>query len=131
MEYKDFGEGEREKHRILEWLRKEKTCLLSADSEMCDVAQREGIRVINMADVGPAAREVVLPGDTVTVRIQKKGRTASQGVGFLSDGTMVVVDEAGDSIGQDVAVCAHTTFRASGGTMVFCRLATDENSGND
>lgn len=131
VEYKDFGEGEREKHRILEWLRKEKTCLLSADSEMCDVAQREGIRVINMADVGPAAREVVLPGDTVTVRIQKKGRTASQGVGFLSDGTMVVVDEAGDSIGQDVAVCAHTTFRASGGTMVFCRLATDENSGND
>ncbi len=75
MEYRDFGEGEREKSRILEWLRRERTCLLSSEEEMCDTAEREGIRVIRLADVGPAAREVVLPGDKVTVKIQKKGRT--------------------------------------------------------
>jgi uncharacterized protein YacL len=131
LEYHDFGEGEREKGRILEWLRKEKTCLLSADEEMCDTAEREGIRVIRLADVGPAAREVVLPGDSVTVKIQKKGKSSSQGVGFLSDGTMVVVDEAGDQIGSDVTVVAHTTFRASGGTMVFCRAAGEENTVNE
>jgi uncharacterized protein YacL len=126
LEYRDFGDGEREKHRILETLRKEQICLLSADDEMADTAEREGIRVIRLSDIGPAAREVVLPGDSCTVRIQKKGRTQSQGVGFLSDGTMVVVDEAGDMMGQDVAVTAHTTFRASGGTMVFGRIATEE-----
>jgi uncharacterized protein YacL len=128
VEYRDFGEGERERNRILEWLRRERTCLLSAEADMSDTAEREGIRVIRLADVGPAAREVVLPGDKVTVRIQKKGRTPSQGVGFLSDGTMVVVDDAGDQMGQDVTVVAHTTFRASGGTMVFCRVGGDENS---
>ncbi|PIE53011.1 hypothetical protein CSA37_03620 [Candidatus Fermentibacteria bacterium] len=131
VEYRDFGDGEREKNRILEWLRRESVTLLSADTEMCDVASREGIQVINLDDVGPASRKVVLPGDVVTVKVQKKGRTASQGVGFLSDGTMVVVDEAGAMIDKEVQVCAHTTFRASGGTMVFSRLAQDENNGND
>lgn len=131
VEYRDFGEGERENNRILEWLRKERTCLLSSEGDLCDTAEREGIRVIRLADVGPAAREVVLPGDKVTVKIQKKGRTPTQGVGFLSDGTMVVVDDAGDQMGHDVTVVAHTTFRASGGTMIFCRVGGDENGSGD
>lgn len=131
VEFRDFGGGEREKHRILELLRKERVCLLSSEEEMCDTAEREGIRVIRLSDVGQAAREVVLPGDSVTVRIQKKGRSASQGVGFLSDGTMVVVDDAADQMGQDVNVTAHTTFRASGGTMVFSRISVEESNGND
>ncbi|MCK5133824.1 MAG: hypothetical protein KAR40_16945 [Candidatus Sabulitectum sp.] len=130
MEYRDFGEGEREKHRMLEWLRKEKICLLTGDGDMADTAEREGIRVIRLSDVGPASREVVLPGDSFTVRIQKKGRTATQGVGFLSDGTMVVVDEAGDLLGKETQVTAHTTFRAKGGTMVFGKVAAEGSGEN-
>ncbi len=130
MEYRDFGEGEREKHRILEWLRKERVCLLTGDNEMADTAEREGIRVIRLSDVGPASREVVLPGDTFLLRIQKKGRTSSQGVGFLSDGTMVVVDEAGDLLGKETQVTTHTTFRAKGGTMVFAKLAAEGTGDN-
>lgn len=131
LEYRDFGDGEREKHKILEWLRKEKTCLLTGDAEMADTAEREGIRVIRLSEVGPAAREVVLPGDCFLVRIQKKGRAVTQGVGFLSDGTMVVVDEAGDLIGKDASVTVHTTFRAKGGTMVFGKVTTLEDSGEN
>ena len=130
MEYMDFGEGEREKHRILEWLRKEKVCLLTGDADMADTAEREGIRVIRLSDVGPASREVVLPGDTFAIKIQKRGRTSSQGVGFLSDGTMVVVDEAGELLGKETQVAAHTTFRAKGGTMVFGKVSTEGSSDN-
>ncbi len=130
MEYRDFGEGEREKHRMLEWLRKEKICLLTGDVDMADTAEREGIRVIRLSDVGPASREVVLPGDTFAIKIQKKGRTSSQGVGFLSDGTMVVVDEAGELLGKEAQVTAHTTFRAKGGTMVFGKMATEGSGEN-
>ncbi len=125
VEFHDFGEGERERHRLLEWLRKEKICLLTSDNEMGETAEREGIRVINLAEVGPASKEVVLPGESFKTRIQKKGRNASQGIGFLSDGTMVVVDDAGDSIGKEVLVAAHTTFRAKGGTMVFGKVAQE------
>ncbi len=130
MEYQDFGEGEREKHRMLEWLRKEKVCLLTGDVDMADTAEREGIRVIRLSEVGPASREVVLPGDSFTIKIQKKGRTSSQGVGFLSDGTMVVVDEAGDLLGKETQVTTHTTFRAKGGTMVFGKVAAEGSSEN-
>jgi uncharacterized protein YacL len=131
VEFRDFGEGEREKHRILEWLRKEKVCLLTGDSGMADTAEREGIRVIRLSEVGPASREVVLPGDSFVVRIQKKGRTPTQGVGFLSDGTMVVVDEAGELLGKETSVTAHTTFRARGGTMVFGKVAPEGSGDND
>ncbi|MCP4647067.1 MAG: hypothetical protein GY852_04925 [bacterium] len=130
LEFHDFGEGEREKHRMLEWLRKEKTCLLTDDTDMGDTAEREGIRVIRLSDVGPASREVVLPGDSFKIKIQKKGRTATQGVGFLSDGTMVVVDEAGDLLGKEAHVTTHTTFRAKGGTMVFGKVS-QEGSGEN
>ncbi|RKZ04079.1 hypothetical protein DRQ21_03905 [Candidatus Fermentibacteria bacterium] len=131
VEFRDFGEGEREKHRILAWLRKEKVCLLTGDTDMADTAEREGIRVIRLSEIGPASREVVLPGDSFVVRIQKKGRTASQGVGFLSDGTMVVVDEAGERVGKETNVTAHTTFRAKGGTMVFGKVAPEGSGDND
>ncbi len=131
IEFHDFGEGEREKHRLLEWLRKEKICLLTSDNAMGETAEREGIRVINLAEVGPASKEVVLPGETFKTRIQKKGRNASQGIGFLSDGTMVVVDDAGDSIGKEVLVAAHTTFRAKGGTMVFGKVTQEVEDEND
>ncbi|MEA3265435.1 MAG: hypothetical protein U9P42_00635 [Candidatus Fermentibacteria bacterium] len=130
VEFRDFGEGERERHRILAWLRKEKICLLTGDVDMADTAEREGIRVIRLSDVGPASREVVLPGDSFIIRIQKKGRTSSQGVGFLSDGTMVVVDEGGDLIGKEIQATAHTTFRAKGGTMVFGKITTEGNGDN-
>ncbi len=126
LDYRDFGEGEREKHRILEWLRQSGVALMSSDASLLDTAEREGIHVIRLEEVGAAGRAVVLPGEKLTVRIQKKGRGAGQGVGFLSDGTMVVVDEAGSLMGSDVPVTAHTTFRASGGTMVFASLEKPE-----
>lgn len=129
MEFRDFGEGEREKHRVLEWLRDTGTALLSSDENLLDTGEREGIHVIRLDEVGAAGRSVVLPGEKLTVRIQKRGRGAGQGVGFLSDGTMVVVDEAGNQMGKDLSVTAHTTFRASGGTMVFA--APDRSEGED
>ncbi len=126
LEYRDFGDGEREKHRMLEWLRQSGAAFISSDESLLDTAEREGIHVIRLDEVGAAGRAVVLPGEKLTVRIQKKGRGAGQGVGFLSDGTMVVVDEAAGQIGNDVGVQAHTTFRASGGTMVFAALEKPE-----
>ena len=126
LDFHDFGDGEREKHRMLEWLRQTGVVLLSSDAALLDTAEREGIHVIRLDDVGAAGRAVVLPGEKLTVRIQKKGRGAGQGVGFLSDGTMVVVDEAASLMGSDVTVTAHTTFRASGGTMVFASMEKQE-----
>ena len=124
LSYQDLGATEEKAlHRILAWLRKEKAVLLSDNQELIDAADLEGNQVIRLDEVGPATREVVLPGETITLKLVRKGRNPGQGVGFLSDGTMVVVEDSSAMVGETVDVTAHTTFRASGGTMVFGRIA--------
>ena len=126
LEFVDFGDRDREQFRILEWLRRENATLLSSDTKLLDMAEREGNRVIRLEEVGPAAKQVVLPGEKLTLKLIRKGRNPGQGIGFLSDGTMVVVEEGDTLIGKEVKAIAHTTFRASGGTMVFSRVARNE-----
>lgn len=128
IEFRDFGKADRERFRILEFLRKEKASLISNDAELVDVAMKEGGHVINLAEVGPAARPVILPGEVISLKLLRRGRNPRQAVGFTEDGTMVVVEDAEDFVGDMVTVEAHTTFRSSGGTMVFARLKK-ENEG--
>lgn len=130
IQYRDFGKPDRERFRMLEFLRKEQVSLLSSDSELLDIAVKEGGHVINLEEVGPAARPVVLPGEVISLRLLRKGRNPKQAVGFTEDGTMVVVEEAEEMIGSTVDVQAHTTFRSSGGTMVFARI-NKEGNGSD
>ncbi len=125
LEYRDFGKHERERFRMLEYLKKENVSLLSSDSDLLDIAIKEGNHVINLEEVGPAARPVTLPGEVLPIRLVRKGRNPKQAVGFMDDGTMIVVEGAEGTIGNVVEVQAHTTFRSSGGTMVFARLCKD------
>jgi uncharacterized protein YacL len=129
LEYRDFGKPERERFRVLESLRREEVSLLSSDQELVDIAMKEGNHVINLAEIGPAARPVTLPGETLSVKLVRKGRNPRQAVGFLDDGTMIVVEEAEGEIGKVIDVEAHTTFRSSGGTMVFARLTGNGSAG--
>jgi uncharacterized protein YacL len=121
MEYRDFGEADREGFRILESLKREGSALLSADAPLLDTAAREGCRVIRLDEVGAATRAVLLPGERMRLKLVRKGRNQGQAVGYLPDGTMVVVEDGEEMMGRTVEAVAHTTFRASGGTMVFAR----------
>ena len=122
IEYKDFGKPERERFRMLEYIKREKVSLLSSDKDILDIAMKEGNHVINLEEVGPASRPVTLPGEVLSIRLVRKGRNPKQAVGFMDDGTMIVVEDAEETIGNIVDVQAHTTFRSSGGTMVFAKL---------
>lgn len=131
IEFRDFGKPERERFRILEFLRREEVSLISGDPDIVDIAQKEGNHVISLDDVGPAARPVTIPGEILSIKLVRKGRNVRQAVGFMDDGTMVVVEDAESSIGQTVEAQAHTTFRSSGGTMVFARIVeNDESNGS-
>lgn len=130
IQLRDFGKPDRERFRMLEFLRKERFTLLSSDSEVLDIAVKEGNHVINLDEVGPAARPVILPGEFISLKLLRKGRNPKQAVGFTEDGTMVVVEEAEEMIGSTVEVQAHTTFRSSGGTMVFARLKEQNGNGS-
>ncbi len=125
LEYVDFGKRERERFRMLEYIRRGRVSLMSSDKDLIDIAVKEGNHVINLEEVGPASRPVTLPGEILSVRLVRKGRNPKQAVGFMDDGTMIVVEDAEDTIGSIVEVQAHTTFRSSGGTMVFAKLNKD------
>ncbi|MCK4506800.1 MAG: hypothetical protein KAW14_14380 [Candidatus Aegiribacteria sp.] len=130
LEYRDFGKSEKERFRMLDVLRKEGLSLLSSDKDILDIAIKEGNHVINLEEVGPASRPVTLPGEILTLKMIRKGRNPKQAVGFMDDGTMIVVEGAEEKIGDTIEVQAHTTFRSSGGTMVFARLQQNDNGSN-
>jgi uncharacterized protein YacL len=69
-----------------------------------------------------AVRPAVLPGEELTLRLTREGREAGQGVGFLDDGTMVVVDRAADQVGTDVRATVTNVLQTASGRMVFARL---------
>ena len=102
--------------------------LLTTDFNLNRVAGVEDLRVLNINVLAQAVRTVALPGETLHLPIHQPGRERRQGVGFLTDGTMVVVEEARDLVGQDVAVEVQRVIQTAAGRMLFAQLrppATD------
>ncbi len=96
--------------------------IVTVDHNLTGVARAEGVDVINLNEVATAMRPTYLPGERLPLRIAKPGKEPLQGVGYLEDGTMVVVAEAADHIGADVEVEVTSVLQTSAGRMVFARL---------
>ena len=75
--------------------------LATTDYNLTKVAQVRDVDVVNINDIANSLKTVVLPGETLQVKIIKTGEEAEQGIGYLDDGTMVVVEEARDKIGKE------------------------------
>ena len=97
--------------------------VLTNDFNLSKVAQVRGVDVININDLANALRPVVLPGERMQVRVMKAGEEPSQGVGFLDDGTMVVVEGGRSHLGDDVELTVTNVLQTVTGRMVFGRLA--------
>jgi uncharacterized protein YacL len=80
--------------------------------------------VVNLNDLANAVRAVVLPGEQMHVRVIKPGEAPGQGVGYLEDGTMVVIENARDKIGGDIDVLITNSVHTSAGRMIFARCTT-------
>lgn len=96
--------------------------LITTDHNLARAASLRGLAVLNPHDLGESLRPMVASGDMVAVTITKEGSELGQGVGFLEDGTMVVVAGAADSIGTTVQVEISNTLRTSVGRMAFAHL---------
>jgi uncharacterized protein YacL len=95
--------------------------IMTNDFNLNKVAQIEGVRVINMNDLSNALKPVVVPGEKMTVRIIRKGEEDGQGVGYLDDGTMVVVENAAAQVEKAVTICITGSIQTSAGRLVFGR----------
>src|SRR5690606_33138664 len=92
--------------------------VMTNDFNLAKIARLRGVDVINLNDLAKALRPVVLPGESMTVKIVKPGEGPGQGVGYLEDGTMVVVESARHLIGQDVALVVTSSIQTSAGRMI-------------
>ena len=95
--------------------------LLTNDYNLNKVASLQQVTVLNINDLAQSLRPAYLPGDDLELRILKEGKEPTQGVGYLSDGTMVVVEDGVAHIGDDLSVVVTGALQTSAGRMIFAR----------
>ncbi|HKZ78596.1 MAG TPA: TRAM domain-containing protein, partial [Pyrinomonadaceae bacterium] len=93
------------------------------------VAQLRGVNVLNINELANALKPVVLPGEAMRVFILKEGKEYNQGVAYLDDGTMVVVDNARRLIGKNADIAVTSVLQTTAGKMIFGRLWDDSENG--
>jgi len=96
--------------------------ILTNDFNLNKIAELQGIPVLNVNELANALKPVVLPGEVMNVHVLKEGKETGQGVAYLDDGTMVVVDNAIEAIGHDVEVSVTSVLQTTAGRMIFSRL---------
>jgi uncharacterized protein YacL len=97
------------------------------DFNLNKIAELQGVSVLNINDLSNALKPVVLPGEEMTVRIARAGKEYNQGVAYLDDGTMVVVDNTRQLVGQTIDVVVTSVLQTSAGRMIFANRAEEKN----
>jgi uncharacterized protein YacL len=96
--------------------------IITNDFNLNKVAELQGIRILNVNELANALKPVVLPGEMMTVKIIKEGKEPGQGVAYLDDGTMVIVDNAVRHQGESVVVLVTSVLQTTAGRMIFSEL---------
>jgi rRNA-processing protein FCF1 len=127
VETKIFQDGTRAKdgvdNRLLELAKKHNGSICTIDYNLNKVAVVEGIAVLNVNDLAKTLRMAYLPGEKISIEITQKGNDSHQGVGHLSDGTMVVVEQGGSLVGKSVEIEFIRSLQTAAGKMMFAKLA--------
>jgi uncharacterized protein YacL len=111
--------------KLLELAKKWEAKVVTNDFNLNKVAHLHHVEVLNINDLANALKPVVLPGEKMSVVILKEGKEYNQGVGYLDDGTMVVVDHARKMIGRPVEIAVTSVLQTASGKMIFGKI--DEN----
>jgi uncharacterized protein YacL len=118
-------DGVREVDDKLVQLAKELSCpIITNDYNLNRVAELQGIKVLNINELANAVKAVMLPGESITLHVLQEGKELGQGVGYLDDGTMVVIEEGRRHIGETVEVSVTRVLQTVAGRMIFAQLAS-------
>jgi len=125
-------EGVREVDDKLVVLGKQLKCpVLTNDYNLNRIAELQGVTVLNINELANAIKSVVLPGETLRINIMQEGKEHSQGVGYMDDGTMVVVENGRDYIGEYMEVNITKVLQTAAGRMIFGRVDEDSSNSNN
>ncbi|MEM9418810.1 MAG: PIN/TRAM domain-containing protein [Planctomycetota bacterium] len=125
IEEKD-AEGNNVDQKLIALGQELKARVMTNDFNLNKIATLRGVDVINLNDLAKALRPVVLPGEHLHVKLVKPGESGTQGVGYLDDGTMVVVEGGRTHLGHQCDVIVTSTLQTSAGRMIFGRFAHED-----
>jgi len=117
----DFPDVKDVDSKLIEFAKHEDAKIITNDFNLNKVASLQGIPVLNINELASALKPVVLPGETIRAFILKEGKEKDQGIAYLDDGTMVVVDNSRKMIGQTVDVTVTSVLQTTVGKMIFGR----------
>jgi uncharacterized protein YacL len=110
--------------KLIKLAKEMKASIVTTDYNLNKLAQIQGVDVLNVNQLANALKPVVLPGESLEVRVIREGREEDQGVAYLDDGTMVVIEGARQKVGQAVEVEVTSVLQNPSGKMVFTKLAS-------
>jgi uncharacterized protein YacL len=99
--------------------------VLTNDYNLNRVAEIQGVMILNINELANAVKAVYLPGESLTLRVIQEGREHGQGIGYLDDGTMVVVQDGNRFIGDEVSTMVTKVLQTAAGRMIFAKLEDD------
>jgi len=105
--------------KLIELAKEFEAKIITNDFNLNKVAQLQGVEVLNINELANALKPIVLPGEAMRVFILKEGKEYNQGVAYLDDGTMVVVDNARKMIGKTIDIAVTSVLQTTAGKMIF------------
>ncbi|MBI2524414.1 MAG: TRAM domain-containing protein [Candidatus Rokubacteria bacterium] len=123
---RDFPQAREVDRKLIELARALDGTVVTNDYNLNKVAELSGVPVLNLNELANALKPAVLPGETLHLYVLKEGKEAGQGVAYLDDGTMVVVDHGRKLIGQSVDATVTSVLQTTAGRMIFARPAPAE-----
>jgi uncharacterized protein YacL len=117
----DFPKTRKADDKLVQLGRKLRAKVVTTDYNLNKVARISGVRILNVNELANSIKTVLLPGETISVKIIQEGKERDQGVGYMPDGTMIVVEGGNKLIGQSIDVEVARVFQTVAGRMVFVK----------
>lgn len=118
----DFPEEKEVDAKLVRLARNLNAKLFTNDYNLGKIAELQGVRLVNLHELAKSMRVILLPGEVLTLRVAREGKDKGQGIGYLPDGTMVVINGAQPYVGQQVEAQVQSSLQTGAGVIIFSEL---------
>jgi len=126
---KDYPEARGVDHKLIVMAKETGAKIITNDYNLNKLAEIQGVKILNINDLSNAVKPSFLPGEKINVRIMKEGKEKEQGIAYLPDGTMIVVDYAGKYLNKKIDVVVTNVLQTDAGRMIFAKFESGKPSG--
>lgn len=124
ISYKDYSDTREVDAKLVRMARELGGKLVTNDFNLNKVAELQGVHVLNINNLANALKPVVLPGEELDLQVVKEGKDENQGIGYLDDGTMVVIENGGKLLGKKIRANVTSVIQTNAGKMIFTKVVT-------